>query len=336
MGKVVTLGEIMLRLSTDSGIRLAEAETFHAHYGGGEANVAISLANYGHDVTFASKVPANNLGMAVKRHLQRYGVSTEALLVGGNRLGTYYLETGVGERGASVIYDRVGSSFAQMEKLEWDLANLFKGVAVFHVSGITPALSLKWQELTIELIRYAKKAGCKISFDSNYRKKLWSQEAAGATMRKILPYVDYYSAGKLDALYLLGIAPINNQSKPEELSYYYQEIQRLFPTISVLYSTKRRVRSASANDLVGTLWMNQKYYESNCHEINPIVDRVGGGDAFTGGILHGILQQQEPQAMVDFATAASAMKHTVQGDCNPFSQQEVADFLAADSGKINR
>ena len=152
MGKVVTLGEIMLRLSTPVGIRVAQTENFAVHYGGGEANVAISLANYGHQVTFASKVPDNSLGEAAKKHLSRYGVSTEFVRTGGTRLGTYYLETGTGERAASVVYDRAYSSFAQIEEMEWDLHELFSGVEIFHISGITAALSKNWQSMTVALV----------------------------------------------------------------------------------------------------------------------------------------------------------------------------------------
>ena len=160
MGKVVTLGEIMLRLSTEQGTRIDSSERFAAHYGGGEANVAISLANYGHDAVFATKVPDNALGKAVKKHLQCYGVDTKQVLSGGARLGTYYMETGSGERAASVIYDRAGSSFAEMDHLEWSLEELFQGIDIFHVSGITPALSKKWQKMTKQVIEAAKKAGC--------------------------------------------------------------------------------------------------------------------------------------------------------------------------------
>ena len=159
MGKVVTLGEIMLRFSTAAGTRLAQSEHFSAQYGGGEANVAISLANYGHHAVFASKVPTNELGQAVKKHLNRYGVDTSQLLMGGPRLGTYYLEAGVGERGASVVYDRTGSSFAVMERIEWELEELFQHTDIFHVSGITPALSSRWRELTLMLMQAAKKQG---------------------------------------------------------------------------------------------------------------------------------------------------------------------------------
>lgn len=335
MGKVVTLGEIMLRLSTQQGLRLAQSEGFEAHYGGGEANVAISLANYGHEVAFASKVPENSLGEAVKRHLQRYGVATNFLLQGGPRLGTYYMESGIGERAASVIYDRAGSSFAGMQEVEWDMAKLFDHVDIFHISGITPALSANWRKLTLTLMQAAKKAGCKISFDINYRGKLWTQKEAGETLQDLLPLVDYCSAGKMDALYLLEI-PEMPKEQPNEAIYYYQKMQELFPNIQVFYSTKREVYSASANQLIGTLWMENQYYESQAHRIDPIVDRVGGGDAFSGGVLHGLLNKDAPQSIINFATAASALKHTIHGDCNQFSQTEVESFLAAGSGKIIR
>ncbi|WP_449621761.1 PfkB family carbohydrate kinase [Robertmurraya sp. Marseille-Q9965] len=334
MGKVVTLGEIMLRLSTDSGVRIAQTDYLHAHYGGGEANVAISLANYGHEVYFASKVPENALGEGVRKHLNRYGVRTDFLLTGGPRMGTYYMEAGIGERAASVIYDRAGSSFAAMTENEWVTEDLFENVDIFHISGITPALSDNWKETTVKLIKLAKSAGCKISFDINYRGKLWTQKEAGETLANILPYVDYCSAGKMDALYLLGISEYIGSDN--ELIYYYREIHKQFPNISVLYSTRREVISASSNKLVGTLWANQTYYESQVHFMNPIVDRVGGGDAFSGGILHGILVQKTDQEIINFATAASALKHTVHGDCNQFSESEVESFLETGSGKIIR
>lgn len=336
MGKVVTLGEIMLRLSTEVGTRLPQTASLATHYGGGEANVAISLANYGHEVQFATKVPDNALGLGVKCHLQQYGVETTAVLTGGPRLGTYYMEAGSGERAASVVYDRAGSSFAEMTKLEWDLPTLFKDCDLFHISGITPALSKEWQHLTLALIKASKQAGCKVSFDINYRSKLWSQQLAGSVIQQILPSVDYCSAGRLDALYLLNIPPFTGSDDAQELPYYYKMMQQAFPNIEVFYSTKRQIHSASHNQLIGTLWDGEQYVESTCHEVNPIVDRVGGGDAFAGGILHGLLSQWQPQAIVDFATAASALKHTIHGDCNQFSQTEVASFLQAGSGKIIR
>lgn len=341
MGKVVTLGEIMLRLSTEVGTRLTLADNLSVHYGGGEANVAISLVNFGHQVAFASKVPANGLGEAVKKHLNRFGVDTHALLNGGPRLGTYFLEAGVGERAASVIYDRAGSSFATMTDLEWDLDALFANVDVLHLSGITAALSSAWRALLLQLMQAAKAHGVKVSFDVNYRASLWTQQEAGDFLRQALPLVDYLSAGNMDAKYLLNVAPYvataDDQENPRaELIYYFEQMQALFPNVELFYATKRVVSSASDNDLVGTIYTHGQYVESNSHHIHPIVDRVGGGDAFSAGILHGVLTGMAPQDIVNFATAASALKHTVHGDCNQFSASEVASFMQAGSGKIIR
>lgn len=217
---------------------------------------------------------------------------------------------------------------------EWVAEELFKNVDIFHISAITPALSILWKENTVELIKAAKSSGCKISFDINYRGKLWTQKEAGETIAKILSFVDYCSAGKMDALYLLGISEYRGADN--ELIYYYQEIQKKFPNISILYSIKREVISASSNKLTGTLWMDQTYHESQAHFMHPIVDRVGGGDAFSGGLLHGTLVQKTPQEMINLATAASALKHTIYGDCNQFSESEEESFLATGSGKIIR
>lgn len=334
MARILTLGEIMLRFSTSVGERLGDGHQLQAHYGGGEANVAISLANFGHQVYFASKVPDNALGYGVKKHLNRYQVQTDFLKVGGPRLGTYYLESGIGQRPASVIYDRANSSFANMSIKEWDLELLFRDVDLFHISGITAALSTDWQEATILLLQEAKHQGCKISFDINYRGKLWTQVAAGNFLKNSLPLVDYCSAGSLDARYLLGIA--EKSGTENQLLNDYQEIQRLYPNIKVVYSTQREVISASSNTLTGTLWMDGQYVQSKTHHIHPIVDRVGGGDAFAAGVLHGLMQRNTPQDIIDFATAASALKHTVHGDCNPFNMEEITDFLTSGSGKINR
>ena len=331
--RVLTLGEIMLRFSTQSSERLIQSEALAVHYGGGEANVAISLANYQHETFFASKVPDNTLGEAVKKHLRQYNVDVRHLKMGGSRLGTYYVESGVGQRASTVVYDRAYSSFAQMTLAEWELDELFASIDLFHISGITPALSAVWAEQTLQLMQAAKARGVKISFDINYRGKLWTQAQASEVIQQLLPYVDYCSAGKMDAIYLLNIEPCDSE---KELIYYYQQIQQQFPNLQVLYSTKREVISSSVNQLQGTLWMNETYYESKQHLIDPIVDRIGGGDAFSGGVLHGLLQGDDPQHLIDFATAAAVLKHSVAGDCNQFSATEVQEFLQAESGKIVR
>lgn len=332
MGKMLTLGEIMLRLSTTVGERVASSTQFFAHYGGGEANVAISLANFGHWVAFASKIPANALGDGAQQHLQRYGVDCRYVLRGGSRLGTYYVETGVGERAAQVVYDRKGSSFAEMTTNEWPEA-LFDEVDIFHISGITPALSKDWQATLINLVKAAKQAGVKISLDINFRGKLWTTDEAKQYLKKLLPYVDFCSAGKLDAQVFMDI-PASAEAIDDR--YYYEEMNRLYPNIDMFYGTHRKVISASHHVLIGRLWHQGNYVVSQAHIIDPIVDRVGGGDAFAAGVLHGIASQSSDQTLIDFATAASALKHTVHGDCNLFSVSEVQDFINNGSGKIIR
>lgn len=331
MAKVLTLGEIMLRLSTVES-RLAETSEMQAHYGGGEANVAISLANFGHQAYFASKVPDNALGLAVKRHLNRFGVHTDYLLFGGQRLGIYFLEQGVGIKAANVVYDRAYSSFSQMKENEWERLDLFAGVDLFHLSGITPALSPAWVELLIKLMQEAKSRKVKISFDINFRGKLWSQAQASVALKQILPYVDYLSAGKLDAQYLLGIENAQDLS----LEQCYQEMQKLYPNIQVIYSTNRTILSAKHNQLQGTIYSQNQYYKSEVIDIPDIIDRVGGGDAYSAGILHGLLSGYSAQETVNFATAASALKHMVYGDCNQFTLEEVQAYLENGSSKINR
>lgn len=337
MGKVVTLGEIMLRLSTSVVERIPLAENFQAHYGGGEANVAISLANYGHEVYFASVLPQNGLGQAVLKHLKRFNVQTDYVSFSGKRLGTYYMEAGSGNKAPSVIYDREGSSFATLKAFPFSLATLLKDVEILHLSGITPALAPHWQDLILELVRFAKNSGVKVSFDVNYRGLLWSQQEAGDFLQKVLPFVDYCSAGNLDALYLLKIPPFPGEKGTSvERVYYYEKMQEKFPNIEVFYATKRKVHSASDHELTGTLFAKGTYVESTTYRITPIVDRVGGGDAFSGGILHGLLEKMSPQEIVEFATAAATLKHSIAGDCNQFSKEEVESFLQTGSGKIVR
>ena len=331
MAKVLTLGEIMLRLSTVES-RLAETSEMQAHYGGGEANVAISLANFGHQAYFASKVPDNALGLAVKHHLNRFGVHTDYLLFGGQRLGIYFLEQGFGIKAANVVYDRAYSSFSQMKENEWERLDLFAGIDLFHLSGITPVLSPAWVELLIKLMQEAKSRKVKISFDINFRGKLWSQAQASVALKQILPYVDYLSAGKLDAQYLLGIENAQDLS----LEQCYQEIKKRYPNIQVIYSTNRTILSAKHNQLQGTIYSQNQYYKSEVIDIPDIIDRVGGGDAYSAGILHGLLSGYSAQEIVNFATAASALKHMVYGDCNQFTLEEVQAYLKNGSSKINR
>lgn len=332
MKKVVTLGEIMLRLSTIEDTRMAESQMFAADYGGGEANVAVSLANYGHQVAFASKVPQNPLGQAVKQHLRKYGVDTRFLLEGGERLGTYYLETGVGLRSSNVVYDRKYSSFAMMTELEWQLDDLLGETELLLLSGITPALSDSWRQLTLTLAKAAKERGITVVLDINYRGKLWSVADCGTFVREMASWVDVLSAGRLDALNFFKVPEVAGAS----LDYYYEEIQKGYPNIKTFYSTTRKVIDANHNFLLGNLYTEGILYQSVNYDIQQIVDRVGGGDAYTGGILHGLLTGMSPQETVDFAALASAMKHTFHGDHNQLSATEISEMLKNRVKEIKR
>ena len=337
MKKIVTLGEIMLRLSTHAGERLWQSDQLTMHYGGGEANVGISLSHFGHDVYFVSKVPDNALGRGVNRHLQSHGVHTNYLLTGGERLGTYYLESGVGERSTKVTYDRKYSSFSTLKMEDLNLEEIFHDATLFHVSGITLALSPTLHELTLLALKKAKEKGIKTSFDFNYRATLWSQKEASQAIKPLLPYLDICFCGELDAIHLLSIEEAEDSlSETERLEYYYDKIKEMYPNIQYMSSTFRHVISASVNTLQGNLYVDGNLYQSKVHHIDQIVDRVGGGDAFAAGVLHGIVNQSSLQQIISFATAASALKHTVHGDCNAFSEKEILEFIDNGIGKIVR
>jgi 2-dehydro-3-deoxygluconokinase len=337
MKKVVTFGEILLRFSSNAGERLFQSQQIHTHFGGAEANVAVSLSRFGHDVYFVSKVPNNPLGFEVEKHLKSHGVHTNYLLKGGDRLGTYYVESGVGPRSAQVTYDRKYSSISQLQLDEVDFEEIFAGASLYHVSGITAALAPGMRELVLLSLKKAKEYGVTTSFDFNYRAKLWSQQEAAQAIKLYLPYVDICSCGELDALYLLGIEQADDALEPsEKLKYYYDKIQNMYPNIRWMSSTFRGVVSASTNTLQGNVYQNGELYQSKVYNIDHIVDRVGGGDAFAAGILHGILERWEPNDIATFATAASVLKHTVYGDCNVFFEEEIHQFASNAPGKIVR
>lgn len=336
MKKIITLGEILIRYSTNMGETLDSCQTLHSHYGGSEANVSTSLSSLGHEAMMLSKLPDNPLGVGAIRHLNKYGVNTNYIELGGERIGSYYLESGAGIRAASVLYDRKYSSFSVMSKFSWQADELFDENTIFHVTGITLALSETIAEETIRLVKEAKKLGAKVSFDSNYRSKLWTIEKASRVIKKILPFVDYCSMGELDALNLVGIPDTDKQAKVERITYFYDEMNAKFPNISVFFSTFREVISSNENKLTGTFWKDGKTFISNEYHIPYIVDRVGGGDAFTAGILHGLIENLENQAIVEFGTALSMLKHTISGDVISYSVEQINAFIESDSSKISR
>ncbi|MFL6556310.1 MAG: PfkB family carbohydrate kinase [Bacillus sp. (in: firmicutes)] len=337
MKKIITLGEIKLRFSTNVGERLFKADQAQMHYGGAEANVGVSLARFGHDVHFVSKVPDNMLGLAVEGHLKSHAVQTDLLIKGGERLGTYYVESGVGPRSAQVTYDRKYSSFSQLKIDEIDFDEIFQDASLFHVTGITAALSPSLREVVLHSLKKAKEQGVTTSFDFNYRAKLWTQKEAADTIQTFLPYVDSCFCGELDAIYLLGIEKAQSSLEGgAKLEYYYQKIKQKYPNIGYISSTFRQVTSASTNTLQGNYYQGGMLYQSKVYPIDHIVERIGGGDAFAAGILHGILEGMAPEEIVDFATSASVLKHTVSGDCNIFSPKEINEFASQAPGKIVR
>lgn len=341
MAKVVTMGEIMLRLSSAGNTRFVQCQAFDACYGGGEANVAVSLANYGHEAYFVSKVPAHEIGQCAVNALRRYGVSTDYVARGGERLGIYYLETGASMRPSKVIYDRANSSIAEAKPEDFDFDKIFEGAKWFHWSGITPAISDQSAEnLRLALIA-AKKHGVTVSVDLNFRKKLWTSEKAISIMRPLMQYVDVCIGNEEDAELCLGFKPdADVEGGQTDASGYHKIFEQMAKEFGFKYvvSTLRESFSATHNGWKALIYNGKDFYESKRYDINPIIDRVGGGDSFSGGLIHGLLTWPEDQGKaLEFAVAASALKHTIPGDFNLVSESEVLSLAKGNaSGRVQR
>lgn len=327
---ILCVGETLARLSTQVGVHFFDTTGLQLHYGGAEANVAINLSSLNHPSVYFTKVPNNQLAKAAIKHVQKYGVDVSPVIYGGERLGTYYVEPGAGGRPTTVIYDRAHSSLSQMKKEEINIDELLEEKHLLHITGITAALSEDSREMTYELMKEAKNRGIKVNFDMNYRAKLWSVEEAGIFLKSVLPYVDYLSAGKLDAINFLGIKEAGPDVS-DETAYYYDAIHQLYPNIEIMYSTIRDVLSATHNTLQGTFWKDGKTVHSKVHNMDFIIDRIGGGDAFASGVLHGILEKKDPKYIIEFATAFSALKHTISGDASPFTIEETERIMSSDA-----
>ncbi|MDO9630095.1 MAG: sugar kinase, partial [Acholeplasmataceae bacterium] len=326
MAKVVTMGEIMLRLSTPGLKRFVQSESFDVVYGGGEANVAVSLANFGHDAYFVTKLPKHEIGQSAVNALTRYQVKPDYITRGGERVGIYYLETGASMRPSKVIYDRANSAIALAEPKDFDFDFIFKDAKWFHWSGITPAISKKAAELTRLACIAAKKAGATISVDLNYRKKLWTPQEAQSVMKDLMQYVDVCIGNEEDAELVLGFKPKHTDiaSGKLEIDSYkeiFKEMKEVFG-FKMIATTLRESYSASKNGWSALLYDGSKFYQSKHYMIDPIIDRVGGGDSFSGGLIHGLLTKK-PQEAIEFAVAASALKHTILGDFNQVTEAEV-------------
>lgn len=340
MKKIVTLGEIMLRLSTPGYERFIQADNFDVVYGGGEANVAVSLANYGYDTYFVSKLPKNEIGQAAINHLRRYGVHTEYIVRGGERVGIYYLESGASMRPSKVVYDRAHSSISEADVSDFDFDEIFENADWFHFSGITPALSDKAAIMTEEALKAAKRHNVTVSVDLNYRKKLWTPEKAKEIMSNLMQYVDVCIGNEEDAEKVLGFKPGNTDvtSGDLELAGYkdiFEQMKAKFG-FKYIFSSLRESYSASDNGWSACGFDGNEFYHSKKYDIR-IVDRVGGGDSFASGIIYGLLEGKNFKDAMEFGVAASALKHTILGDFNMVTLDEVETLLKGDSsGRVQR
>ncbi|MDD3340075.1 MAG: sugar kinase [Lachnospiraceae bacterium] len=338
--KVITFGEIMLRLAPEGYYRFVQADTFGATYGGGEANVAVSLANYGFDASFVTKLPAHEIGQAAVNSLRKYGVDTSHIARGGDRVGIYFLEKGASQRPSKVIYDRANSSIYTADAKDFDWKEIFKGAEWFHFTGITPALNDKVAAICLEACKAAKDAGITVSCDLNYRNKLWSKEKAGEVMGELCQYVDVCIANEEDASDVFGIKAANTDVTAGTVNHEgYKEVAKKladrfgFKKVAI---TLRESISANDNNWSAMLYDGADYFFSKKYKMH-IVDRVGGGDSFGGGLICASLKGFDSQNTIEFAVAASCLKHSVEGDFNMVSMDEVLKLAGGDaSGRVQR
>lgn len=338
--KVVTMGEIMLRLSSPGFFRFSQSNSFDVVYGGGEANVAVSLANYGLDAYFVSKLPKHEIGQCAVESLRKQNVKTDYVARGGDRVGIYFLETGASMRPSKVVYDRANSAISEAEISDFDFDAIFKDAEWFHFTGITPALGSKAAALTEAALIAAKKHGVTVSVDLNYRKKLWTPAEAQKVMTPLMKYVDVCIGNEEDAEKVLGFKPgETNVEKGElELAGYMDMFQRMQEKFNFKYvaTSLRESYSASDNGWSALIYDGKEFYHSKKYEVR-IVDRVGGGDSFASGLIYGLISGKDYRDALEFGVAASALKHTIFGDFNLVTVEEVEALVGGDaSGRVQR
>ncbi|MGD1843911.1 MAG: PfkB family carbohydrate kinase [Salibacteraceae bacterium] len=344
MKKIVTFGEIMLRLTPPGWKRFSQATNFDVVYGGGESNVAVSLANYGLPVEFVTRLPDNDIGRCAQMELRKRNVGTSDTLFGGDRLGIYFLEIGAVNRGSKVVYDRSHSAFSSIEPGMVDWEKVFQDSQWFHWTGITPAISASAAAVCLEAIQTANRMGVTVSTDLNYRSKLWKWgKPASEVMPALVEGCDVILGNEEDAEKHFGIAPqgvdIHQGESMDSKAYesVCQQLMERFPRAKKVIITLRGSISASHNTWSGILYDGQQFYTAPTYNITHIVDRVGGGDSFMGGLIYGLIQQEDPQYALNFAVAASCLKHTIYGDANLATVAEVEKLLAGDaSGRVAR
>lgn len=341
--KVITFGEVMMRLTTPGFSRFGQQNQFDINFGGGEANVCASLANYGMNPEFVSRLPENDIADACLNELRGLGVGTSNVIRGGERLGIYFVEKGAVARASKVIYDRAYSSFSTIESTMIDWKEVLKDAIWFHWSGITPAVSESAALSCLEAIRVANKLGVTVSCDLNYRAKMWKYgKSAIEVMPKLVAGCDVVLGNEEDAEMCLGIKPENTDITKGEIdadaySKVSQSIMDQFPRVKKVITTLRESISASHNNWSGVIWNGKELLKSKSYQITHIVDRVGGGDSFMGGLIYGLTQLESEQEALEFAVAASALKHTVEGDYNRVTIEEVRKLMGGDaSGRVSR
>ncbi len=342
--KVVTFGEIMLRLAPKGFLRFTQADSYDASFGGGEANVAVSLANFGEQVEFVTRLPKNELGEAAVRTLRSYGIRTDHVLRDSGRMGIYFLEAGASQRASKVIYDRADSAFACLQPGMIDWKNVFEDADWFHWTGITPAVSQGAAETCAEAIQAAREKKITISCDLNYRAKLWKWgKQAGEVMTDLVSNCQVAIGNEEDAEKVFGIRAEESdvQAGKVDAEHYRsvcQSLSKRFPSLKTIAITLRGSLSASHNTWSGVLWNDSQFYTSPIYDILPIVDRVGGGDAFMGGLIYGLRHfSGQPSKALNFASAAACLKHSIPGDFNAVSVSEVETLMEGDaSGRVSR
>ena len=340
MKKVITFGELMLRLAPENYLRFVQSDKLQATFGGAEANVAVSLANYGLDVSFVSKLPTHEIGQSAVNSLRKFGINTDKIVRGGERVGIYYCEKGASQRASKVIYDRAYSSIAMAKSEDFDWDKIFDGVEWFHFTGITPALSDNVADICLEACKKAKEKNITISCDLNFRKKLWSKEKAGEVMGKLCNYIDYCIANEEDAKDVFGIEADGSDIYGGKLNHegYISVAKKLtdrfnFKGVAI---TLRESKSANDNDWSGMLYTGGQAYFSKKYSMH-IVDRVGGGDSFGGGLIYSLISGFDNQKAIEFAVGASCLKHTIEGDYNLVSVAEVEGLIGGNaSGRVQR
>jgi 2-dehydro-3-deoxygluconokinase len=340
MGKIVTFGEIMLRLAPEGYYRFVQAQCYGATYGGGEANVAVSLANFGLDAAFVTKLPKHEIGQAAVNSLRQFGVDVSKIVRGGDRVGIYFLEKGASQRPSKVIYDRANSAIAAAVPADFDWKNIFEGAAWFHFTGITPALSDNAAAITLDAVKAAKEKGLTVSCDLNYRKNLWTREKAGEVMSRLMPYVDLCIANEEDAADVFGIHADNTDVTAGSINREgYKAVAKAladrfhFKQVAI---TLRESISANDNNWAAMFHDGTEFYFSRKYAVH-IVDRVGGGDSFGAGLIYAGIKGLSPQETVEFAVAASCLKHSIEGDFNQVSVDEVKKLSGGDaSGRVQR